>query len=736
MKSYCWIGLCFLLVFLTACNGPITTSVAPSIVTSPPPLTSTVAATASPTITLTSAPSLTPTQTLTPSITPFPTLEPISAKNSNKLGLLYSIGKGALVRLAQFSDPSTLVVTTGKGVFLYDATTFAEKEMVEIATIDWVRRAEYNAQSKRGVFSDQNNIIVWDFNQGKSIKYITGSGYGALNADGSLLAVSTDKTKVLNLSSGEEIALLEARACGLTFSPDSSKLLLNGCATRSGNQPTSIWDVSSGKKIREGTFQGDFTRALFSPEGRYIAVNGSRDVLLWDMTTWQFRSLKGLRYPSDGIAFSPNGRFLAAGIANNPTDTHANILVWEIESGTVVYELHTGRADDLLFSADGKTLYVNNGNVLAIDIETAEIKGNLDGFGSYRSPLVGENKNGQMLLAFSNSNRVNLWNLTARQPLEISLQASSPMAFLSNGSQLITQGDSGEVLRYYSEQNKTYARSFQLWNLNNGELLKEYSWKSLRSPIAPSISSDQKYLASGGNQLSGPGWKNMNTVRIWDIQSGDVLFNLYQIELNDLEFSPDNQRLVTVGAKQIKLWNLENGELLFEVYQQSEASRNGEISKVAFSPDGKWLITGGRHAIEIWDVATMQSVRKIDIPSRSIIISPIGDLFASISPENKNNINSFDSVRFFSWAPQKVNISLTFFVGSRRGSSASAILSPDGRLLITRLGSDPATLWNVVSRQELKKLLFPYYSTMFSPNGKLLIFSQNDGSLQIFGIRN
>lgn len=736
MKTHHWIGVCLLLFSLTACTTPIAPTAAPPSATPPPPPTVTLTATLSPTPTLTPTSSLTPTHTLTPTITPFPTQEIISAKNSGKLGRLFTIGKGALLRLAQFSDPNTLVVTTGKGIYLYNAATFEEKEIVTISTIEWVRRAEYSTQSKLGVFSDLGNIIVWDFSQGKSIKYITGGGYAALSADGSFLAVGTDKIKISNLSSGEQVALLEARACGLTFSPDSSLLLVQGCASRAGNQPTTVWEVASGKKIREGTFQSDFSRALFSPDGRYVAVNGSREVILWDTTTWQFKRLKGLRYRSDGIAFSPDGGRLAAGIANNSTDTHPNILVWEIESGEVVKELHTGRADELLFSADGKTLYVNNGKVLAIDIESGEALASLDGFGNYRSTLAGETADGHMLLAYSNSNVLNFWDLTEHQPLTTSVEAISPLAFLAEASQIVTQGYSNEMIRENSEQSKIYARSFQRWDVNTGDLLQEYSWKGLYSFIAPSISSDQRFLASGGNLLSGPGLKNFNTVRVWNIQSGEVLYDLYQVELNDLEFSPDNQHLVSVGAKQLKLWDLSTGELLFEVYQQSEASRGGEISKVGFSPDGSWLVTGGRHAIEIWDVATMQSVRKIDVPSRNIIISPFGDLFASISPENKNNINSFDSVRFFSWAPGKANISLTYYVGSRWLTSPSAVLSPDGRLLITRLGSDPATLWNMATRQEIKKFFFPYYSTMFSPDGKLLIFSLHDGSLQIFGVRD
>jgi WD40 repeat protein len=108
----------------------------------------------------------------------------------------------------------------------------------------------------------------------------------------------------------------------LAFSPDGKTLATGGRAF-----PVRFWDVSTGKNIK--TFEdrpGSLGPLAFSPDGKVLAcgfrlMEGENDanplrhaVRLYDTATGKvLATLTGNPAPSHPLAFSPNGRLLAAG---------------------------------------------------------------------------------------------------------------------------------------------------------------------------------------------------------------------------------------------------------------------------------------------------------------------------------------------------------------------------------------------------------------------------------------
>src|SRR5262249_26516072 len=90
----------------------------------------------------------------------------------------------------------------------------------------------------------------------------------------------------------------------------------------------------------------------------------SDPVVLWDLKTGnKLRSLSGSMYQVFGLAFSPNGKLLAAVSCGNsglspPKSARPEIIrLWYVETGKL-QELdgHAGGATSLAFSPDGKVL--------------------------------------------------------------------------------------------------------------------------------------------------------------------------------------------------------------------------------------------------------------------------------------------------------------------------------------------------------------------------------------------
>jgi WD40 repeat protein len=94
---------------------------------------------------------------------------------------------------------------------------------------------------------------------------------------------------------------------------------------------------------------------VFSPDGKLLATTAgqSRLVWLWDATNGALvRKLSGHEFPARAVAFSPDGKHVAAMQAG------PHIHIWEVETGRGVAELAVDYSGlkSLAFSPDGRSL--------------------------------------------------------------------------------------------------------------------------------------------------------------------------------------------------------------------------------------------------------------------------------------------------------------------------------------------------------------------------------------------
>ena len=299
------------------------------------------------------------------------------------------------------------------------------------------------------------------------------------------------------------------------------------------------------------------------------------------------------------------------------SDEHSGFLIRTINTGDLIWDIASTEDGSVVASAHEDIIRLWNtetGNlikVLSLDSESEH---------RIRSVVFLKNKN-NLLASASNDGVVRIWNL------EI---GSVSRTLIDQESGFWTIGLSPDGSLLYAGDNAGVAK---IWSLSNDRLVLDKQVSS--GPVrAIDIDIANQFIATGGgiNSLDD---NNDNTVRIWEIQSGDLvnkfetppIADRFVPDITSLRFSPDGKNLL-IGSQRSSLRGLSNDFLVhdFGFDYASEVFLNG----------GKHFITFGFDTINIRSSENGQRVGTLGgktAPQHWLDISPNAEFFVSSDEE-------------------------------------------------------------------------------------------------------
>ena len=350
-----------------------------------------------------------------------------------------------------------------------------------------VHRLAYTPDGKTLVSGDNCGVIrLWDAATGEERHAAGNAGpvsWLALSGDGKTLAYGNWRARFWDMSAGREAGRLPDPAhYSFALSPDG-RTLAGG-----GSNFISVWEVSGRRLLRR--LQGDadkggpgsilYNHVAFAPDGKTLAACGpgvpSQEpvVHLWDYAAGALvRRLSFKDRPDelllvDGVAFSPDGKVLAAS-GRTAQEGATKVRFWEV--------------------ATGKALSPQTAAMNGVD------RGETPHWTAYDTPLVVFSPDGRLLATRHPRKGIPVWEaLTGRERFRLDGHEGSTwcVAFAPDGRTLASAGRDGTV---------------RLWDVEKARELKRLTghrgWVH-----ALAFTPDGATLISGGADT---------TVLFWDV---------------------------------------------------------------------------------------------------------------------------------------------------------------------------------------------------------------------------
>ncbi len=486
----------------------------------------------------------------------------------------------------------------------------------------------------------------------------------------------------------------------------------------------------------------------FSPDGRYLAsASTDSTIRIWDATTGhELRVLTGHAGAVRTVAFSTDGKLLASG------GTDGKAKIWDVVTGRELANLagHKGRINALAFSRDGKLLASGGvDNSIKLWDVTAQTNARiLDGHNGWVTALV-FSADGQRLISGSADKSIKLWEVStgqATQTIAAHREAISSLAINATG-ELLASGGADSVVR--------------CWRLPQFGAESDYSFNFPAGRIvALNFSNDSKQILAASSERMSQRFDLTSRVAT-QISNESERLEKYEAAT----FSPNGQSLaLSVGTRDLEVRSLNNFNNIVKL-----TSRANPVRAVAFSDDGRWFATGNQDtSVTVWDAFAGRVIANFAGNAGSInaaAFSPDSQLLASGSrggvirlldvvaanevrrwQAHEDGINallfSADGKQLLTCsADQTIKVwdaatgNLTSTLKSHAREINSLCLSTDGKWLASGSADGIVKVWDTANWRELRSLTAhaaAVFTLTFSNDGKLLASGSADKTAKLW----
>ncbi|HEY1376239.1 MAG TPA: sigma-70 family RNA polymerase sigma factor, partial [Gemmataceae bacterium] len=216
---------------------------------------------------------------------------------------------------------------------------------------DGVLYLAFSPDGKLVATSDWAGVTrLWDAATGRPLRQWTGGGPLRFTPDGRELASGGGTRRAWDVTTGRQthsVAGPFGTSWEAAFAPDGRTFT----GRRKIGAPLGLWDLTTGRSVRELDDSTEFGTVAYSPDGRLIARGGnSGTVRVWDAATGKvLRDLAGHKGVVQGLAFSADGRLLATGGFDR------TLRLWDLTTGREIWNRDGGLVSELVaISPDGR----------------------------------------------------------------------------------------------------------------------------------------------------------------------------------------------------------------------------------------------------------------------------------------------------------------------------------------------------------------------------------------------
>lgn len=459
----------------------------------------------------------------------------------------------------------------------------------------------------------RGTVEEWELATGKLVKsspvFLV---VGPVSPDGQWMASispegsQTRGVAVTNVASAQVKGTFPQQDAEYVFlSPDAREIAV---ASRGSTRGLSLWSVTTGALISNTHGEQDLVNSIgltavaFSPDGKQVAAAEYpvNSVKIWEVATGrEVREFTGQPWPQT-VATSPDGRWLVCAAPGVTVRNPAN--------GKIVTTLTTEEADALVFSPDGRWLAADPGvfpnpssSLVVWDTKTWGVAASVK---PERNPHLGAPV---QWIAFGGGETAQS-KLGYAQSLKFAADGKTRTVWYSV-HQLAVSPD-GKLL---AEPGGQSLSNVEIWNTDTGEKLQTFAaHKMVINSLA--FSRDGRWLLTTGQEsqrvpvdLHTFSGTTEYRVKVWDVATWKERASVSYPQLLAFSgvLSPDGKRIAVERSWGIiDLLDVENGGTLGTLATVIGPSNWGPIfgkGNLAFSADGGWLLEGAfKSGIYVW----------------------------------------------------------------------------------------------------------------------------------------
>lgn len=296
-----------------------------------------------------------------------------------------------------------------------------------------------------------------------------------------------------------------ARVGRLAFFPSGDRLL-----SVSNDGSLRIWDIGTGKPLRQFKIEKCRGEAALSLDGHSVAASADRSVVVLDLKEGKVKPDRVRQFEQadgdfiSGLAFSPDGRQLAS--ANHDFST----ILWDVKTGRLVQRLqgHQDQVRSVAFNPSG-TRVVTGGYDKTVRIWDLHSGKQVRVLKGHEKPIlaVAVSPDGASILSGGFDKIARLWDFETGREIRTfrgHTDAINSVAFAPDGRHLLTAGNDHSV---------------RLWDVATGEELHrfightDYVLDAVFSPDGRFIASSSGGDVKDGQWVAGEDY----AIRLWRV---------------------------------------------------------------------------------------------------------------------------------------------------------------------------------------------------------------------------